>query len=148
QREVFARYRHFFHEFVNASAPVRMWKTLTFVFWGAPGTGKSSFARFLHSHSQDPSRLYEPSAPPRADSSNIPWFADYQGHRHVLFDEYKGQYAENLFKRLTGDGAYTVRTSSSTPDRHWLAKVLYICSNTDPQSWYGVDLDIDRRIDG
>lgn len=147
-----AKYPRFYEKYVGKYETQRNWKTTTLVFWGEPGTGKTRFAHFLFAEffRRNPAtrpEVYSQASYPPSRTSHISWFYGYDQHDCVLFDEYVGQYSVETYKQLTGDTPFKVKIGNGQSERQWLPSLLINCSNADPDSWYGLRLDVRRRFD-
>jgi len=139
-----ARYPKFYEKFVGKHEPKRVHKTYVVVLWGLPGTGKSRFAQWLFERAGGP--VYKASYPPTR-TSHIAWFYGYEGQPNVLCDEFEGSYPLSLFKELTGDLECKVKIGNGQSERQWRPSLMVICSNSDPDTWYGIRQDVFRRFD-
>lgn len=117
-------------------------KSIMFVFFGEPGTGKSAAAHIF-------SRSF--TVPP--GSGGTAWFDGYDAdcHQTVIFDEFHGgrcSWSELL--RLTDRYPMTVNSKGS--HLQFSPRCMVFTSNTSPESWYSSEkipdkTPLTRRID-
>lgn len=118
----------------------RNWPTLTTVYWGAPGVGKSRRAR--DEGGPDAFWLPKPNS-----STGALWWDGYDGQEVVIIDEFYGWISRDLLCRLCDRYPLVVQTKGgATP---FLAKRIIITSNTPPGGWYRIGLGaMERRLSG
>lgn len=93
-----------------------------FVFWGAPGTGKSRRAweeAGLDAYPKDPCTKY---------------WDGYQNQEHVVIDEFRGEI--NISHILRWFDRYPVNVECKFGATTLRAKRVWITSNLDPREWY------------
>lgn len=97
-------------------------KPKVIVIWGDSNTGKTHRAM-----TEDACR--------RIDGSPWPW-NDYRGDKVVLYDEFNGSIPLSvLLKEIDGwKISVPVIYKGNMP---FIPEVVYICSNQDPETWYG-----------
>lgn len=99
-----------------------------FVFWGAPGTGKSRRAweeAGLDAYPKDPCTKF---------------WDGYQGGENVVIDEFRGEI--NISHVLRWFDRYPVNVECKFGAVTLRAKKIWITSNVDPREWYpGVNQD-------
>lgn len=115
-------------------AKTKFEKPKVIVLWGDSGTGKTTAAM-------------EAGAVRRLNGSSWPW-NDYKGQEVVLYDEFDGSIAlPELLTQIDGwPVSVPIIYKGNMP---FIPKVIYICSNTPPERWYGMGLPeaLMRRID-
>lgn len=93
-----------------------------FVFWGAPGTGKSRRAwdeAGLESYPKDPCTKF---------------WDGYQSEENVVIDEFRGEI--NISHILRWFDRYPVNVECKFGATTLRAKKIWITSNVDPREWY------------
>lgn len=116
-------------------------ETICFVFYGAGGTGKSTFARKLASF-LGPRTFKVPSA----KGSGLYWDGYSQGDV-VLIDEFKGDRMKPTeFNMLVDRGAHQVPVHGGTTEFN--SKYIIITTNVTPRKWWDVEFlrSLRRRI--
>lgn len=109
-----------------AGKKVRTWPTQTTVYWGPPGTGKSS--RALHEGGTDAFWL------PKPHSRGAVWWDGYDGQETVVIDEFYGWIQRDLMCRLCDRYPLFVETKGGSVP--FLAKKIIITSNKPPSDWW------------
>lgn len=95
------------------------------VLWGNTGSGKSKLAREL---CQD----YYVWTPQRGS-----WFDGYDGHQHVIMEEFRGQLTLGFMLVLTDRYECPVQYKGGTTE--FVANKIVITSPKHPRSWYNDD---------
>jgi len=116
-------------------------ETLCFVFYGAGGTGKSTFARLLASYLGP--RTYKL---PSAKGSGLYWDGYSQGDV-VLIDEFKGNRMQPTeFNQLVDRGPHQVPVHGGTTEFN--SRYIIITTNVDPRKWWEIEYmrSLRRRI--
>lgn len=109
--------------------PVGIERTI-WVFWGKSGTGKS------HSAWEQAGRDAYPKDP------NTKFWDGYNGHEHVVIDEYRGGISISHVLRWFDKYPTIVEVKgSSVPLK---ARTIWVTSNLNPRDWYK-DLDSDTQ---
>jgi len=93
-----------------------------YVFWGAPGTGKSRRAweeASLTAYPKDPCTKF---------------WDGYQQHENVVIDEFRGEI--NISHILRWFDRYPVIVECKFGAVTFVAKRIWITSNMDPREWY------------
>lgn len=141
-----ARYPKLYNKYVAKYESQRTWKTVVVVLWGAAGTGKTRFAHYMAERGFPGQPVYSVTSYPPSRNSHVAWMYGYDRHYVCLFDEYEGQYPSSLFKQLTGDMPCKVKIGDGAAERQWVPSLLIICSNSNPENWYGVGSEYFRRF--
>lgn len=100
----------------------RDFQTITHVYWGKTGTGKT---RFVMNQVQD-SQFWMPG--------DYQWFDGYTGQPIVIFDDYRGEYKLQLLLKLLD--RYPMSVPVKGDFTNWCPRKIYITSNIHPRSWY------------
>lgn len=117
----------------------RDWPTRTIVYWGPPGTGKSS--RALVEGGQSAFWL------PKPHSNGSVWWDGYEGQETVVIDEFYGWIPRDLMCRICDRYPLLVETKGGSTQ--FLAKKVIITSNKPPQDWWRCGLGaMERRLKG
>lgn len=116
----------------------RNWKPHVVWFHGKTGTGKSKLA-------------YERSVDPYVALDTIKWWEGYDGHKHVIIDDMRGDFCKfhQLLKLLD---RYEYKVECKGGSRQFLAEQIIITSCYTPQQMFGGKTEEDleqlfRRID-
>lgn len=116
-------------------------ETLCFVFYGAGGTGKSTFARKLASYLG--TRTFKV---PSAKGSGLYWDGYSQGDV-VLIDEFKGNRMQPTeFNQLIDKGPHQVPVHGGTTEFN--SRYVIITTNVNPRQWWDIEYmrSLRRRI--
>lgn len=116
-------------------------ETICFVFYGAGGTGKSTFARKLASYLGP--RTYKV---PSAKGSGLYWDGYAQGDV-VLIDEFKGNRMQPTeFNQLVDKGPHQVPVHGGTTEFN--SRYIIITTNVNPRNWWDIEYlrSLRRRI--
>ncbi len=107
----------------------RSQETICFVFYGAGGTGKSTFARLLASYLGSNTFFV-----PCAKGSGLYWDGYNQGDV-VIMDEFKGNRMQpTFFNMLIDGGPIQVPVHGST--MHFDSRYVIITTNVTPMAWW------------
>lgn len=116
----------------------RNWKPLVKWYYGGTGVGKSK-------------RAYEESEDPYVALDTIKWWEGYDGHKHVIIDDMRGDFAKfhQLLKLLD---RYEYKVECKGGSRQFLAEQIIITSCYSPQQMFSCKTEEDlgqlfRRID-
>lgn len=112
--------------------PRRTWKTHCLILWGQPETGKSRRAWTAYPDAY---------AMPAPTGSSGGWFDDYEGQSEVIIDDFYGWIKWTTFLQMADRYPMKVPTKGGHAD--FLAKVIVITSNANPERWYHYD---DRKL--
>lgn len=100
----------------------RTWPTITHVYWGKTGTGKT---RFVFDQVMD-STMWSPG--------DYQWFDGYDGQDIIIIDDYRGEYSLPMLLKLLD--RYPMQVPFKGGFANWAPKKVYITSNIRPRSWY------------
>lgn len=106
--------------------PKRSWVTECVIYWGPPGTFKTTHALEM---APDAMVLTKSMVTP-----SVVWFDGYDGHEDVIIDEFYGWIPFNFFLNLLDKIPMMVQTKGGAVP--FVAKRIWITSNADPESWY------------
>jgi putative hemolysin len=115
-------YRRSFKAYATLKHSDRHWSTVTHVFWGKTGTGKT---RFVMDQVMD-SPFWSPG--------DYKWFDGYEGQPIVIFDDYRGEYPLQMLLKLLD--RYPMSVPIKGGFTKWAPKKIYITSNIHPNDWY------------
>lgn len=127
--EYFETWCRYFNSFVRWRAihtEPRNWKTQVSIYWGPPGTGKSSLAA---AEARDPYWL----PPPRSSSSAV-WWEGYNGQGDVIIDDFYGSMPYQTLLRIMD--RYPMKVETKHGSFEFSARRLWITSNQHPLQWY------------
>ncbi len=114
----------------------RNWPTKTYVYHGASGSGKTR--RVTDEAGEDAYWMMKPS-------SSTVFFDGYDGQENVVIDEFYGWIPLDLLKRMCDRYPLLVNTKGGSTQ--FLAKKIFITSNSRPENWYRVGLqELERRF--
>lgn len=122
---VWAKYGKVVQRYRRLTMPQRDWLTEVVVYWGEPGIGKTSRARY--EAGPDAFWLSKPGG-------QTTWWDDYDGQEVVVIDEFYGWIARDLMCRLCDRYPLNVETKGGST--RFLAKKIIITSNIHPQYWW------------
>lgn len=105
----------------------RSWPTTALVYWGPPGTGKSSHALEMGGESQY--WLQQPK-----HSGGDIWWDGYDGQRVVVIDEMAGWVPRTLCLRLID--RYPMHVETKGGAKPFLAELVIFTSNKPPDMWW------------
>lgn len=108
------------------TAKKRNWITEVYIYWGAPGTGKSRLC-----HDTYPDAYWK-----GGDSEGgAKWWDDYNGQEVVICDDYRGWFSQSYLLRLCDRYPMKVETKGGHVD--FLAEKVIFTSNLHPKDWNG-----------
>jgi hypothetical protein len=144
---VFLRYSRGIERYVALHEPKRDAKLdpRIYVFWGAPGVGKSRRATWEAEQRFGPENVYY-LAPPNQFQGAI-WWDGYQGQECVVVDEFYGWIPQNTLLRLLDRQPVSVQVKGGS--RQLRAYTWYFTSNKHPDQWWprtGLDAASQRRF--
>lgn len=119
------RYNRSFTRYMALKAPPRNSPTITIVYWGEPGTGKTR--RVSEEISDSVYWL------PKPNSGRAFWDG-YEGQEDVVIDEFFGWLPRDLCCRLCDRYPFRVETKGGSVP--FSAKRIFITSNNPPSSWW------------
>lgn len=134
-----AKYSRWIREYrILKGMQQRSWLTYTAVYWGPPGTGKTS--RVL----REAPAAYWMKKPANGQAV---FFDGYDGHEDVVIDEFYGWIPYDLLCRMCDRYPLMVDTKGGAVQ--FCPKRIFITSNKQPADWYKFDIAaLQRRISG
>lgn len=112
------------NEYRLITSPNRDWITNVYLVIGPPGAGKTSFCK-----RNAPNAYWKQ----RTGGDNH-WWDGYMGQSDVVIDEFYGWIQFDTLLRLIDRYPYMVEIKGGF--RKFIAKRLFITSNTEPDTWY------------
>jgi hypothetical protein len=117
----------------------RNWATVTSVFWGPPGTGKTYKVNQLAG--PEAFWLTKPGM------GQTPFFDGYDGQEDVVIDEFFGWLSRDLLCRMCD--RYPLRVNTKGGTTNFYPRRIWITSNQDPRDWWRIGLGpMERRLQG
>jgi adenylate kinase family enzyme len=115
----------------------RNWMTELHIITGVPGSGKSYTAKmeaeaYLEANDLD-EQVYYWSAP--SSATEKAWFQGYDGESCVIINDFYGTLNIDVFKNLIDTYPYKVEQKNG--HRDFLAKAVWVTSNTAWTNWWG-----------
>lgn len=104
----------------------RAWPTITTVYWGPPGTGKTR--RVLAEAGADAYWMAKPG------NNQTPFFDGYAGQEDVVIDEFFGWLPRDLMCRMCDRYPLMVQTKGGMTN--FYPKRIWITSNSAPSDWW------------
>lgn len=123
----FVRYGRGIERYAYLNMPHRSWLTRVYVFVGDTRTGKTRLA-YLKGGSH-PDKVW------MSDPDNLKWFDGYTGQDYAIFDELTGG-ACKITTMLRLLDRYPMRVPVKGGYTQWAPKVIFICTNIQPEAWY------------
>lgn len=122
----FIKYHRGIREAIRCLFPTepRSWKTITVVYWGTPGTGKSKTANELATAYNRPT-YYKPRGE---------WWDGYTGQSAVVIDDFYGWIKYDELLKITDRYPYQVPIKGGYVQ--FTSHVIFITSNKPPNEWY------------
>lgn len=118
----FVRYHKGILLYRNLQVAPRTWPMEVYIYWGPTGTGKT---RKVYQECGDSLWAYSGSS----------WFDGYDGHEHVLFDDFcGGDFKISYLLKLLDRYPFKVPVKGSFME--WIPRRVWITSNLDPREWY------------
>lgn len=115
-------------EYKRLITPDRNHLTELIIYWGPPGTGKSTKVK----------ELYPDAFWLKRSRTHDPWWDGYDQHETVVMDEFYGWVSVDLMTRLVDRFPLTVEVKGSAVKFN--AKRIVITSNAPPESWWHCEL--------
>lgn len=103
------------------------------VYWGYPGTGKSTRA-------YEESGFYEKRDEVYLKDSEGKWFFNYDGQKKMIIDDFDGNIPISIFKKLLGGKPFELRVNGGQVP--CLVEEIWITSNIPYEEWYGCHREI------
>jgi len=122
------RHHRGLQEYKRLITPDRNHHTDLIIYWGLPGTGKSTRI----------SELWPDAYWLKRSRTHDPWWDGYDGHETVIIDEFYGWITVDLMTRLIDRFPLTVEVKGSAVK--FVAKRIVITSNADPWTWWKCEL--------
>ncbi len=124
-----AKYRHFYHDIVGLTMPIRTEELKVILNYGTTGTGKTRFAYDNYATSEEFWVM-----PP---SNGTVWFDGYDRHKIVLMDDFAGAASKvPLVFTLRIMDRYPMQVPIKGSFTWWLPELLIITTNIHPRKWY------------
>ena len=131
---VMLKYHRGVSRFRLLSTSPRNAKTQCYVFYGAPGSGKSRYAHQLATSAfqKDPTTK---------------WWDGYDQHPNVIVDDYAGAWGYEYIKNLCDGYPLCVETKGGTTQ--FTATTIIFTSNLHPREWYPNHpyAELERRLE-
>lgn len=143
------RYGHAITDYKRRQTPPRNWKTITLVFYGYPGLGKSTLMKHIAPLLASDGRVYH--VPGKKGSGQ--YYDDYDSQEVVIFDEFAGDRLRPIEFNQLADEHPCVVPSHGKAGHQFVAKYLLIGTNYLPRRWWADRSEAQirqtiRRIDG
>jgi len=122
------RHHRGLQEYKRLITPDRNHLTELIIFWGPPGTGKSTHV----------ANTYPDAYWLKRSRTHDPWWDGYDQHETVVMDEFYGWVSVDLMTRLVDRFPLTVEVKGSAVKFN--AKRIVITSNASPDSWWHCEL--------
>lgn len=129
---VYVRYHRGLHAFQNLLQPPRRNPTTAIIYWGPPGTFKTT-------HALDMMRVDADEAPfiineAMCSSGKTVWMDGYDGQKDILIDEFYGWLPLTFFLNLLDRIPMRLQTKGGSTQ--FAAERVFITSNANPTTWY------------
>lgn len=124
----YVRYFRGLHALSGILAVRRNWLTTGVVYWGPPGTYKTTHAREMAG--PDAYWLLQSNL----GSGKTVWMENYEGQEDIVIDEFYGWLPLTFFLNLLDQIPMTVQTKGGSTQIR--AKRIWITSNANPTTWY------------
>jgi len=133
--QTWCKYFKAFERYRRLKIPFRDWQTTVEVYWGPPGSGKSSKAQRTY-----PGAYWLPQP-----KNNEVWWDGYEGQEVVVIDEFYGWLKHSFLCRLCDRYPLLVETKGGHVA--FTARKIIITSNKPPTEWYKFGLGaLERRF--
>lgn len=137
--EYFSRWCQYgarFEKYRALCRPKRNWVTEVYIYWGAPGNGKTRKARTRF-----------PNIVPVIMNGDInaPFVNGYNGEDEVLFDDFEPAVCSRAYMLKLLD-RYPMEANIKGGSINWAPKVVIFTTNHDPHEWYCEDGAFRRRV--
>ncbi len=127
--EDFGRSLRTLREYRNTMTEARAWQTVTTVYYGVTGVGKSR--RAIQEAGPDAYFMI-------AHQEGRPiWIDGYHGQKNVIIEDYSGGIGYRLFLRMLDRHPVTMEIKGG--QAAWIPIRIWITSNKHPQDWYGAE---------
>lgn len=137
----FLKYSRGIKEYMMLHGELRDWITFTQVYWGSPGVGKSTRAKYEGGDSAY--WLEKPNA------GGALWFDGYDGQECVIIDEFYGWVSRDTMQRMCDSTPFRVQVKGGFVP--FVPKRIIITSNSEPSEWWpkiGLGDQMKRRLEG
>jgi len=114
---------------VTQSQTPRDFMTELFIYWGAPGTGKSRRAWF------EASQLGSVYELPVAKDANVIWWPGYRGQDSVILDDFYGWFPFHQILKMIDRYEWKVRTKGDD-FAQFKSRRVFITANSNWPTWY------------
>lgn len=129
----YVRYHRGLHALSNILSPKRSSLTTANIYWGPPGTGKTTHVREL----AGPDAFYLTKA--MVGSGSTVWMDGYEGQEDIVLDEFYGWVPLTYFLNLLDCIPMSLQTKGGSTQMR--AKRVWITSNANPTTWYATVAD-------
>jgi len=132
----YIRYSRGLTEYKQIMTPDRDHLTDLTIYWGPPGTGKTTLVK-----EENPDAFWL-----KRGRSGEPWWDGYDGQDTVVIDEFYGWISVDTMSRLVCFSPMMVEHKGKSVK--FISKHIIIMSNKDPYQWWSCELHgMKRRLD-